>query len=144
MTARLIICEKSGQWAAAFRRAATSCELPISETRGLQQVERELADKPASIAAIEVNAATAAKVAIQISAWQTKYPAARFLLLADRELEAIEVELREAAAVHVIYSTRDLAGPLRIVRRHLARAPQPPLSLEETILAALPWSSTKS
>ena len=142
MTARLIICEKSGHWAATFRRAAGSRELPICEARSSEQVQRELAQRPESIVAIEVGAATVAKTLAQVAAWRIRCPAARFLLLAEPDLEAIEPSLREAGAVHVVYSSRDLAATVRLVRRHLARAPQPQLSLEESIWAALPWSAT--
>jgi hypothetical protein len=140
MTARLIICEKSGHWAAALRRAAGSRGLPIGEVRSPEQAQRELAQRPASIVAIEVSAATLAKTLSQAVAWRIRYPAAQFLLLAEPELAAIEPELREGGALHVVYSTRDLAATVRLIRRHLARAPRPQLSLEESIWAALPWS----
>lgn len=142
MTARLILCEKSGHWAAAMRRAAGSRELPIGEVRSYEQAQRELAERPASIVAIEVSAASVAKTASQVAAWRIRHPAAQFLLLADPDLNSLEPELREAGACHVVYSTRDLAATVRLIRRHLARAPQPQLSLEESILASLPWSAT--
>ncbi|HUE72694.1 MAG TPA: hypothetical protein VMP01_17545 [Pirellulaceae bacterium] len=144
MTARLIICEKSGHWAAALRRAAGRHELPIGEVRSPEQAQRELAQRPASILAIEVSAASVAKTASQVAAWRIRYPAAQFLLLADPDLNSLEPELREAGACHVVYSTRDLAATVRLIRRHLARAPRPHLSLEESIWAALPWPSASA
>ncbi len=142
MTVRLIICEKSGHWAATFRRAAGSRELPIREVRSTEQVQRELRERPASIVAVEVSTATAAKTLTQVAAWRIHFPAAQFVLLAEPELEAIELMLREAGAAHVVYSSRDVAATVRLVRRHLARCPRPELSLEVSIWAALPWSAT--
>lgn len=141
--ARLIVCERSGRWAAAFRRMAAD-DLPLRETRSFEQVERELEKLPASVAAIEINGVSAARIASQLAAWTTRYSAARFLLLAEADVADSEPELREAGACHVVYSSRELAATVELVRRHLARAPRPELSLEESILAALPWSGANS
>ena len=144
MTARLILCEKTGRWAAAFRRAAAAGELPIRETRSLEQLERELEQLPSSVAAIEINSASAARIGSQLAGWRVRFSAARFVLLAETDVAASEPELREAGACHVVYSSRDLAATVELIRRHLARAPRPELSLEDSILASLPWPSAKS
>ncbi len=71
--------------------------------------------------------------------WSHRFPQARFLVLAARGLEPYELLLREAGALHVVFSPRSLDPLLRLIRRHLARAPQPELTLEESVWAGLPW-----
>ena len=142
MSARLIVCEKLGHWAAAIRRAAGHRDLPIREVRSLEQAQRLLSSMPASMVAIEVSIGSVTKTLSLIAAWRIRDPAAQFVLLAEPELEAIELMLREAGAAHVVYSSRDVAATVRLVRRHLARCPRPELSLEVSIWAALPWSAT--
>jgi hypothetical protein len=66
------------------------------------------------------------------------------LFLADEELSPVEPQLRETGAAHVAFSPRDLRGAVRLIRRHLARAPQPALTLEESILARLPWPAAST
>ncbi len=141
MTARLIICEKSGRWQAALRRAAGSRQLAISEVRSHEQTERELADHPAAMVAIEIGSESLARVSSYLANWRTCFPGARFLLLAEPELAPLDSALRDAGAVHILYSSRELAAAVRLIRRHLARAPRPAMTLEESIWARLPWPS---
>ena len=89
--------------------------------------------------AVEVLPPNLAAVAKALSDWSRRFPHARFLALAARGLEPHELLLREAGAIHATFSPRSLAPPLRLIRRHLGRAPQIELTLEEVILAGLPW-----
>lgn len=139
MTAHLIIVEKSGRWAAAFRRQAGNRDLPIVESRSSEQALRELTAFPASIAAVEVTKANATQAASLWWAQRQQFPAFRWLALLDEELADIEALLRESGAVHVALSPRDLGGAVRLIRRHLARAPRPEMTLEEAVFARLPW-----
>lgn len=141
---RLIVCEKTGRWAAALRHAAGSCELPLVEVRSLQQLERELIDSPAAMAAVEVSAASLVRVATHVAAWRSRFAGSAILLLADEELQPLEAPLREVGVVHAAFSPRDLSGMVRLIRRHLARAPRPALTLEGSILARLPWPAVNS
>jgi hypothetical protein len=141
---RLIVCEKTGRWAAALRRAARSRALPLVEVRSLEQLERELVENPAAIAAVEVSAASLVRVATRVAAWRSQFARVAHLFLADEELAPLEPQLRETGAVHVAFSPRDLRSTVRLIRRHLARAPQPALTVEESILARLPWPAANS
>lgn len=142
MSPRLIVLEKTGRWAAALRCAGGRRELPIREVRSFEQAEREFAEQPATMAAIEVSPVSAIKVASHLAAWRKRFPDARFVALADPELAPLEPALRDAGAVHVVYATRDLAATVRLIRRHLARIPRPAMTLEESIFERLPWGAT--
>lgn len=74
-----------------------------------------------------------------LSDWSRYFPSARFIALAARGLEPHELSLREAGAIHATFSPRSLSPLLRLIRRHLARAPRPERTLEEAIWAGLPW-----
>jgi hypothetical protein len=140
---RLLVVEKTGCWAAALRRAAGSRELPLVEVRSLEQAERELLEHPSSIAAVEISAASLVRVATRVAAWRMRFAGAAHLLLADEELVPLDSMLRETGAVHVLFSPRDLHASVRLIRRHLDRAPRPALSLEESVLSRLPWQAAR-
>lgn len=110
------------------------------EVRSLEQVGRELDEQPAAIVALEIRADSLVRTAAQFAQWRTRFAAARFVLLAEPELAALEPSLREAGALHLVYAARELKATVRLIRRHLAQVPRPERTLEETILARLPWS----
>lgn len=141
---RLIVVEKTGRWAAALRRVAGRGALPLTEVRSLDQTERELGGHPAALVAIEVGVSSLVRVSSRLALWRNRFAGARFLLLAEPELAPLESALRDAGAVHVIYSTRELAATVRLIRRQLARTPQSAMTLEESIWARLPWSAASS
>ncbi len=121
------------------RPLGTPVPLTLQEIRSLPQCQRELEASPNSVVAVEVLPHNLVAVAKALSEWSRRFPDARFIALAARGLEAHELLLREAGAIHVIFSPRSLSPLLRLIRRHLARAPQPKLTLENYIWARLPW-----
>jgi hypothetical protein len=46
--------------------------------------------------------------------------------------------------VHLIASPHRVAEAVRVIERHLALAPQPPLTLRETFWQRLPWNTLRS
>lgn len=145
--ASLILCEKSSRWAAAFRRelrkGRSQPGLRITQTRSLPQCQRELEAAPYSIAALEATPQNLVAVAKSLASWRELFPHARFIALAQRGLEPHELLLREMGATHVTCSPRSPAPLLRVIRRHLARAPPQQLTLDEAIWNRLPWGATK-
>lgn len=141
MSASFILFERTSRWAAAFRREMRKAAKPLTlkEVRSLPHCVRELEASPHSVVAAEVLPQNLAAVAKGLSEWSRRFPQTRFLALAACGLEPHELLLREAGAIHVTFSPRSLAPLLRLVRRHMARAPQPDLKLEESIWAGLPW-----
>ena len=144
MPTSLILLERASRWAAAFRReirkaAKLGQRISIQEVRSLPQCQRELESSPHSVAAVEVLPQNVDTVAKALREWSRRFSNARFIALASRGLESQELLLRDAGAIHVTFSPRSLGSLLRLIRRHLGRAPQPKLTLEEAIWAGLPW-----
>jgi hypothetical protein len=140
----LILLERTSRWAAAFRREMRKVgklrqPIPIQEVRSPAQCQRELEAAPHSVVALEILPQNLVFMAKAVGDWSRHFPHARFIVLAARDLEPHELLLREAGAIHVTFSPRSLSPLLRLVRRHLARAPQPERTLEETIWTGLPW-----
>ncbi|SRR5258706_15866138 len=142
----LILCEKYSRWAAAFRRELRKppheAAIKIMEVRSLAQCERELHASPHSMAAVEVIPQNLAAVCRSLRACSDLFPHVRFVALAARGMEPQELTLREAGAIQVIFSPRSLASLRRMASRHLARAPQEGLKLEEAIRNRLPWQES--
>jgi hypothetical protein len=140
----LILLERTSRWAAAFRREMRKAvkpgqPIPIQEVRSLAQCQRELDAAPYSIVALEVLPQNLISMAKALGDWSRHFKSARFVALAARGLEPQELLLWEAGAIHVTFSPRCLSSLLCLIRRHLARAPQPERTLEEAIWAGLPW-----
>jgi hypothetical protein len=136
---KVIICEKSGRWAAALRRALGDEAVSITETRSLSQCEEALLAAPASLVAVEVNSKTLAPL-VQITARARKeLPFARVVALLDNGLDRAEPVLREAGAVDLFHSLRDAPSLAQLVQRHVALAPPAGQSVHEAIADRLPW-----
>jgi DNA-binding NtrC family response regulator len=140
-TARLIICERSGDWAIAWKRLLSGAALGIAETRSLAQCGEELAASPASVVALEIRPDNLSPAIAALVEWSLEFPSARFIAISARGSEALEPLAREAGALYVVYSPVQLSRVVPLVRRHLARAPQPAMTLREAIWARLPWAS---
>ena len=141
LTARLIVCERTGYWAARLRRLTTVYGLAITETRSLADCWDELQRSPASVLALEVSPGGTAALAARLMELETAYPQAIAVLLASRQWRWLADELREAGARHVVSDLRGCGPLIRLVSRHLARAPQPDQSWREGVWARLPWDS---
>jgi hypothetical protein len=137
--ARVILCEKTGRWAAALRRALGKGSVPVSETLSLSQCGDALQDAPGSLIAVEVSPLALETVLRLIAHARRSDPFARFVALQGAELDSAEPLLREAGAVEVLHSVREAPALALLARRHLALAPRAEPSLSETIAERLPW-----
>jgi len=137
---RLIICEKSGRWAVAMRRALADRTERIVEARSLRGCSRLVNLHPASIVAIEVAAANLDVVLTAVAHWRQRWPRCRVMAVVEPELVAAEVLLREAGVVAVLRATREAPAAARLVERHFAAVPAADLPLEQAILSSLPWA----
>ena len=137
---RLIICEKSGRWAVAMRRALADRGERTAEARSLVGCARLLHLHPTSIVAIEVTAANLDAVLAAVANWRQRWPHSRFMAVVEPELVAAEVTLREAGVVAMLRATREAPAAARLVERHFAAAPADDLPLEQAILSSLPWA----
>lgn len=142
--AKLIVCEKTGRWAVALRQVLAAESLPVFETRSLPDCWEELAASPASFIALEATTANVQRVAEWIVGLRQDFPAARTVVLADRKLQSCETLLREAGAIQVLYSPRELASVSKLIGRHIALVPQKSQTPREQIWDRLPWIKSKT
>jgi hypothetical protein len=136
--ARLIVCEKTGRWAAALRRELAG-KARVYETRSLPDCWDELAESPASWLVLEATEANLDNLAQRLAELPEKFRFARAMVCGERPMAAWEWLLREAGAVHAVFSPRELAPAVRFALRHLALAPRPEMSLRERVWESLPW-----
>ncbi|MGA2065285.1 MAG: hypothetical protein ABSG86_09955 [Thermoguttaceae bacterium] len=136
---RLIVCERSGQWAAALRRELADAGLRVWETRSLADAWEALAATPAAFLVLELLGANAEPLLGRMAWLGRDFPRSRAAVVASRRLAAYESLAREAGAVHFACSLRHLAPLARMIVRHLAELPPPQQTLLERIWASLPW-----
>lgn len=132
---RLILCEKSGRWAAWLRRLAGGEARWIVETRSLPQLRRELGEHPASLCGMEATRRNVGQVVQSIARIRDDFPAAGIVVLCDNETAAYEAVIREAGAAQVIASPRQVDPLHRIWRRHCRQHPPAEETLMDNILA---------
>jgi len=136
---RLIVCERSGQWAAALRRELADAGLQVWETPLVADAWQALAAAPAAFLVVELSPPIAEALLGRMAWLARDFPRARVAVVAPRHLAACEWLCREAGAVHFTSSPRRLAALARMIVRHLADVPPPQQTLVERIWATLPW-----
>jgi hypothetical protein len=137
---QLLICERTGRWAIAWRRAL-GAEARVQEVRSLKQVDEFLLTTPNVPVAVDGAAFSSEKLLQAIARWSAAR--ATVLVMAPQAWAEEESTLREAGATHVVFSPRSLRPAVCLVERHYQRLPSQPAevgTLEERIQARLPWA----
>jgi hypothetical protein len=135
----VIVCEKSGDWAAALARHLPN-EIEVRQTRGLGECATVLATAPASLLALKLTCENLPGVLVLLGNLGRKHPQAVAVVLAERGLEPCEWLLREAGAVHFTTSPREGDEVARLAVRHFSRAKGPRANFAARIWNELPWS----
>ncbi len=138
--ARLIVCERTGRWAAVLRRELAGLGVRVWETRCLADCWNELAESPASFVVLELGGPVA-ELVDRVARQPREFPSARLAIAADRKQAGFEWLMREAGAVEFIGSPRHVGRLAQLACRHLAQVPPPQLGFAERIWASLPWGS---
>ncbi|NLX94825.1 MAG: hypothetical protein GXY83_01480 [Rhodopirellula sp.] len=137
---RLIVCERKGTWAVALRRHPALGELRVYETRTLADAWQMLASHPSSFLVVEMTHANIDGLLELLKRVKRQYPRVRTAVVTEPPLADYQWLLREAGAVHFVFSRR-ATGPLALIaHRHLTQAPEPRRSITERIWAGLPWT----
>lgn len=139
-TARFIVCEKTGKWAAAFRRALRSGEPRVYETRTLHDMRDLLEAHPASFVALEAHAGNLAPLCRMLVDIRQEFHRAAAIVVTQRGHSQCRWLLREAGAAYVVDSPRRLSPLVQMARKHIAAAPAAEPTLRDTLLRDLPWS----
>jgi hypothetical protein len=135
-SARLIVCEKRGGWAAALRRQWKG---RLYETRSLDACWQMISEWPHSFAVLELTPDNCEELIRRLGDLDREYPGAVAVIVTERQLRPWEWLVREAGAAHVTASPRCLGAVSRLASRHIAAAPDLNLSPAQRILASLPW-----
>ena len=147
--APLIFCERTGNWAAAWRLAWQRagihfCEAPADlrciETRSPVECLERLTDWPAAFVILELTSAACDQTLDLLADIGVRFRPARLAVVCERPMIDYEWLARELGAVHVLASPRELPALCRMVARYAARLPEPSLDWEERIWASLPWA----
>jgi hypothetical protein len=137
--AKLIVCERTGRWAVAMRRELADAGVRVWETRALADCRDELIENPASFVIVELGSSSGGVLRF-LASISRRFPAARVAVVADRSRADYELLMREAGAVHFVYSPRRIGMLARLACRHLAQAPSTQHSFAERIWSSLPWA----
>lgn len=134
---RLIVCEKTGRWAAALRGAGAN----VSSVRSLAQCEAAIAAE-AGVAAVEITPANLEATVHWLSRVALR-PGVHLAALLPAELSAAEPLLREAGAIDMLSSVSAAPRLARLAARG-RRAETPAMSLSELVSQRLPWPQRAS
>lgn len=135
---RVIVCERSGKWAAALRRTLAR-DVSVRETRSLTECVAELQTAPTSFLVVEVTATNLPAAFELLARVNAEFRWARVAVVAERALAECEWGLREAGAIHFATSPRKAAELARLAERHAALAPGAKRSLAAQVWDSLPW-----
>jgi hypothetical protein len=142
--ARLIVCETSPRWAVALRWAllaeggVSSVGWEVDQASSLSESWQMLNSAPASLLAVEVQAASHVELVRRMIDLPRQFPMARMILLGSGGEGAPWALFRELGAVHVA-SPREVDSLLRMVGQHMRRFKDEEAGLRGQIFRRLPW-----
>ena len=135
----VVVCEKTGRWAAAIRRMLGPA-FSLCETRSWPACLQELRARTAALVAIEVLPENAEAVSRRLAELTKHTRHVYAILLADRSLQNVEWLLREAGAVHVLFSPREIIRVRPMWERLRAQLPPSRTTFREQVWSRLPWA----
>lgn len=136
---RLLVWERRGWWTAQLRLLWPGASDEIAEYRSFQQCHDELACRPASILAWEIEQREIAEVATALQRVRRDDCTARVLGLMRRPCRAAAALVRELGCEYVATGRGGVATCVRLARRHLELVPKPPETIRTAIWNQLPW-----
>jgi len=135
----IVVCEKTGNWAAAIRRVLRPAS-GLCETRSWQACLQEVRTRTAALVAWEVRPENAESVCRRLAELTRRFRQVHVILLADRSLRPVEWLLREAGAAHMLFSPRDIVHLRPLLERFLAQIPPSRTTFREHVWSQLPWA----
>lgn len=138
----LIVCETTCHWSTFLRHeisVRSQERARIRECRDLYECDELLQRHPASFVVLEVDTARLEATTMWLGRVESKFPHARMVALVERPTTEIEAILREAGALSVIASVRELATAVDLWRRHTARVLNGGQTVNEQVWDRLPW-----
>ena len=142
-TARIIVSETSGRWAFAFRTALANSGVSLTEVAGLAGAFERLHDDSQAVLAFEASEAVAEEGMRRLQRSRRRNPRRGVIVLLDGALAASESLWREAGAVAVVASPRQLVPVARLIRRYFDTQETPPQTIREAVWHRMPWSESE-
>ena len=144
MIFRLILCEESSRWAAAFHRALRTrasryAAMRLHEVKTLGECFDALRRAPASVLAVEVSAANAVELAGRLATLPLWFPRAKLIVLGRLVRGEQEWRWRELGAVHVVSTTRSVTAAIALAERHVRLWPESEEGWKQRLWRRLPW-----
>lgn len=136
---RFLLCEANQDWSMALRWAMPDVASRMDVTASLDDCRAALVDSPRSVVGLEVRRESLEADVEFVT--ELKSQGTSVVALASRELAPAENLLREAGAVHVALSPRNLRPVARQIRRCLSQSKQSHSTLRDAIWARLPWAT---
>lgn len=131
----LIVCERTGDWAVAWRSALAgggrTATVTISESRSIDECRALLDEHSAAVAVIEITQTNFEAGCSLLADLERRWPRAAVMVVVDSKARAeAELPLREHGAQHVMSSRYELPSAVQLALRHFARgtsriAPEP-------------------
>lgn len=140
ISARLVVYEKSGRWAAQLRRLLQGDGRWVAESRSVPQWFDVLAEHPASLCVVEATAGNLEQLHIALMCSREEFPLARTVVAADDLPSDAMWALREAGAIHAVDALRRLDRVVALWRRQMEKYPPRAQTEFDRVVAELPWA----
>ena len=143
-TTRLIVCEKSGEWAKRLRRSLPDRGRWIVETRSANQTLATAEKYTTSFTLLEVTANHVPRAATLIEEIQQRFPKSRIsVALPPNHYPSVHGEtpwlIRELGVVSVLHSSRGIRSFAHLWGAHCRIHPPKEQTLRQRVFEKLPW-----
>lgn len=143
----MILCERTGTWAAAWRRTwhirsihRLGPTLRLAETRSADECREVLAGSPDAFVVVELTPERCDAALDLLLSVGERFALARAGVVAERGMAVYEGLARELGALDFVTSPRRMAGLCELAARHAERRGSSPLSFAEQVWGDLPWA----
>jgi hypothetical protein len=137
--AHVIVCERTGNWAAALRAWLPAGSSEIWQTRSLVESRARLCEAPSSVVAVECSAERVVEVCGWLREAAIEFPRMRAVVLAEPGSRVAECVWRASGAQQIVDSPQRLDRLARWIVRHLDQIPRPPRSPRQWTWERMPW-----
>lgn len=135
-----VVCEHGSLWGAHLKHRLRAAAIIVKRCARRAEVWQHLQQSPASILLLEASKTDLDRVFDVVWRVSSRFPDVRVIVVLPRGYQHQQWWFREAGAVHVVHSICQLSSVVRIVRRHVMRAPATEMTWTQRVYARLPWN----
>ena len=137
--ARFLVCEASNRWTIALRWALAADYSRLVVTQNLEDCWQTVRCSPASFLALELNETNLESIVKRLQDLRSTFPLARAAVMCERSMAPCQWLVREAGAVHVAVSTRDMSTVVHLAERHFDQVRRPEVGIRQRVWDRLAW-----